>query len=338
MKILVTGGAGFIGSNIVDAYVEAGHAVVAIDDLNTGSGKNVNPKAHFYKMDIRDAWLSDLFATEQFDVINHQAARGNVRASMEDPMVYADVNVRGGINLLECSRKYGVRKFIYASTGGCVYGEPTYLPADEKHPIVPRDPYGASKASFELYLPVYAINYGLKYTILRYPNVYGPRQDPFGEAGVVSIFIGQMLRGIQPVINGDGEQLRDYIFVSDVVRANVLVLEKGDNEVFNLGSGRGTSVNEIFRSLKRILGSEVDEVHGPPKLGEVRQTYLNAERGHKMLGWTPVFSLEEGLQGTAEFFRPTIAARKEEVRRTIADLNLSQPRLGSELRNTDTNS
>jgi UDP-glucose 4-epimerase len=307
LKILVTGGAGFIGSHIVDAYVAGGHQVVAIDDLFTGHAKNVNPGARFHEMDVRDAALQELFAEERFEVVNHQAARGNVRASMEDPMVYADVNVRGGVNLLECARKTGVRKFIYSSTGGCVYGEPEYLPADEKHPIHPRDPYGASKASFELYLPVFEMNYGLKYTILRYPNVYGPRQDPFGEAGVVSIFIGQMLRGLQPVINGDGEQLRDYVFVEDVVRANVTALTKGDAGTFNVGWGKGTSVNQIFHALKRILDSDVPEVHGPPKLGEVGRTYLRSDQARDVLGWVPQVDLDEGLQRTADFFKPIIA-------------------------------
>jgi UDP-glucose 4-epimerase len=303
MKILVTGGAGFVGSHIVDAYIAAGHEVVVIDVLDTGHVENVNPKARFHKMDVRESRLIDLFAAERFDIVNHQAARGNVRGSMEAPGVYADVNVLGGVNLLECSRKTGVKKFVYSSTGGCVYGEPQYLPADENHPMCPRDPYGASKASFELYLPVYAINYGLKYAILRYPNVFGPRQDPLGEAGVVSIFIGQMLREVQPVINGDGEQLRDYVFVSDVVEANLLVLEGGDNEVFNVGWGKGVSVNEIFRSLKEILARETPEVHGPAKLGEVRETFLNSDKARRMLGWSPKITLADGLQKTADFFR-----------------------------------
>src|SRR5216684_2770619 len=312
MNILVTGGAGFIGSHIVDAYIEAGHDVFVIDVLDTGHLENVNPKARFYKMDVRDAKLRNLFAAQHFDVVNHHAARGNVRGSMEAPGIYADVNVIGGVNLLECSRKYGVKKFIYSSTGGCVYGEPRYLPADEAHPLCPRDPYGASKASFELYLPVYMMNYGLKYTILRYPNVFGPRQDPLGEAGVVSIFIGQMLRDIQPVINGDGEQLRDYVFVSDVVRANVSVLESGDNEVFNLGWGKGISVNKIFDSLTEILHNEVPELHGPAKLGEVRQTFLNSEKVQRALGWSPMVPLEEGLKRTVEFFQSSGQLLKQE--------------------------
>lgn len=305
--ILVTGGAGFVGSHIVDAYVAAGHKVVVVDDLFTGRPENVNPQCEFHHMDIRDPRLEQLFQRHTFDIVNHQAARGNVRASMEDPMTYADVNIRGGVNVLECCRKYRVRKIIYSSTGGCVYGEPRYLPADEEHPLQPRDPYGGSKASYELYLPVYEMNYGLPYTVLRYPNVYGPRQDPFGEAGVVSIFIGQMLRNLQPIINGDGEQLRDYVYISDVVRANLYVLDKGDNDVFNVGWGEGTSVNQIFYVLKSILNSDAREVHGPAKLGEIRQTYLNSAKAASILNWQPQVSLQEGLQRTAEYFQPVMS-------------------------------
>ncbi|MBZ5706801.1 MAG: NAD-dependent epimerase/dehydratase family protein [Acidobacteriia bacterium] len=306
-KILVTGGAGFVGSHIVDAFLAAGHEVVVVDDLFTGRRENVNPDCEFHEMDIRDPRLEALFQYHKFELVSHQAALGNVRASMEDPMRYADVNVRGGVNVLECCRKYDVRKIVYSSTGGCVYGEPRYLPADEAHPLQPRDPYGASKASYELYLPVYQMNYELSYTILRYPNVYGPRQDPFGEAGVVSIFIGQMLRNLQPIINGDGEQLRDYVHVSDVVCANLMVVNKGDNGVFNVGWGKGTSVNQVFHSLRAILGSSAREVHGPPKLGEIRQTYLNSAKAAEVLGWRPTVSLQAGLQSTAEYFRCTLA-------------------------------
>lgn len=306
-NILITGGAGFVGSHLAEAYLAAGHRVVVVDDLFTGHRENVHPNCEFYEMDIRDPELESLFRKYEFEVVSHQAARGNVRASMEDPMTYADVNVRGGVNVLECCRKYGARKIIYSSTGGCVYGEPRYLPADEAHPLQPRDPYGASKASFELYLPVYAMNYGLRFTILRYPNVYGPRQDPFGEAGVVSIFAGQMLRGMQPIINGDGEQLRDYVYVADVVCANLLVLNQGDDDVFNVGWGHGTSVNQIFHELKSILASDAEEVHGPHKLGEIRQTYLNSAKAAANLGWKPEVSLAEGLQRTVEYFRPLLA-------------------------------
>jgi len=311
--ILVTGGAGFVGSHITDACLAAGHKVIVVDDLFTGHRSNVNPRCEFHHLDIRSPELEDLFRKHQVDYVSHQAARGNVRASMEDPLVYADVNIRGGVNLLECCRKYGIRKIIYSSTGGCVYGEPRYLPADESHPLQPRDPYGASKASFEFYLPVYEMNYGLKYTILRYPNVYGPRQDPFGEAGVVSIFIGQLLRDIQPVINGDGEQLRDYVYVADVVCANMLALEKGDNDAFNVGWGKGTSVNEIYSSLKSILNSKLAAVHGPPKLGEIRQTYLKSARAHEVLGWNPETTLGVGLKKTVDYLRPILSAEISET-------------------------
>jgi UDP-glucose 4-epimerase len=307
MKALVTGGAGFIGSHIVDAYCDEGLEVVALDDLTTGHVANVNPAARFVQMDVRDPELERFIATERFDIVNHQAARGNVRASMEDPVGYAEVNVGGGVNLLDACRKSGVNKFIYASTGGCVYGEPQYTPTDEKHVVAPRDPYGASKASFELYLPVFAMNYGIKYTIFRYPNVYGPRQDPFGEAGVISIFLGQMLRGQQPVINGDGEQERDYVYVGDVARANVLALTKGDNDIFNVGWGVGTTVNSVFRTLCDLLGLQIEDVHGPPKLGEVRRSCLDSSKARGTLGWYPEVQLADGLANTADFVRSKLS-------------------------------
>jgi UDP-glucose 4-epimerase len=306
MRILVTGGAGFIGSHIVDACVAAGHEVTVIDDLSTGHRHNVNPKADFLPIDIRSGKIDGLFRERKFEVVSHQAARGNVRGSMEDPWVYADVNVWGGVNLLEACRRHGTRKIVYSSTGGCVYGELQYFPADEKHPIRPRDPYGASKASFELYLPVYQMNYGLNYTILRYPNVYGPRQDPFGEAGVVSIFTGQMLLGKGTTINGDGEQSRDYVFVADVVAANILALTGGDDDVFNLGWGKGTTVNEIFHALKALTGYALPEHHGPAKLGEVRRNDLDSSKIRAALGWKPTIGIEEGMRRTVEFFRPII--------------------------------
>jgi UDP-glucose 4-epimerase len=310
MKILVTGGAGFIGSHIVDAYCQLGHDVVALDDLSTGHAENVNPRARLIQMDVRDSQLDGLFAGERFDVVSHQAARGNVRGSIENPREYADVNVTGGVNLLDACRRHGVRKLIYASTGGCVYGEPQYVPSDENHPIAPRDPYGASKASFELFLPVFFINYGLRYTIFRYPNVYGPRQDPFGEAGVISIFAGQMVRGEQPVINGDGEQERDYVFVGDVARANVLALTTGDNEAFNLGWGIGTSVNTIFRSLCKYFDNSYPEVHGPSKQGEVRRSCLDSSKAGRILGWVPTIALSDGLAETAAFVEAKVIGHR----------------------------
>lgn len=304
MTILVTGGAGFIGSHVVDALIEGGHEVAVVDDLSTGKREHLNPRARFYHLDIRDArHLEEVFATERPEIVNHQAARANVRESMEKPILYAEVNVIGSLNLLELSRKYGVERFIYASTGGAVYGEPEYLPADEAHPINPLDPYGASKHQVEHYLHLYGLNYGLRYTILRYPNVYGPRQDPFGEAGVVAIFTGQMLKGEEPVINGSGEQERDFVYVGDIVEANIKAVEKGDGQIYNLGWGVGTSINEIFARLKEITGYEKEAVHGPPKLGEVFKIYLDASKARHELGWVPQVGLDEGLKRTVEYFR-----------------------------------
>ncbi len=303
MRILVTGGAGFIGSHVVDAYLEQGHDVVVIDDLSTGKRENVHPRAKLYPMDIRDAELEGVFATERPEIINHHAAKASVRESMASPMLYADVNILGSLNLLQLSRKYGVKKFIYISTGGAVYGEPEYLPADEAHRIQPLDPYGASKAAFEHYLPLYQANHGLPFTVLRYGNVYGPRQDPLGEAGVVAIFAGQMLRGEQAVINGSGDQERDFVYVGDVAQANILALGGGDGRVYNIGTGTGTSISEIFARLKAATAYERAAVHGPPKAGEVFKVYLNVDRVARELGWQAATDLQEGLRQTVEYFR-----------------------------------
>jgi len=303
MKILVTGGAGFIGSHVVDAYLAAGHDVIAVDDLSTGRKENVDSRARLYELDIRDAELERLFAAEKPDVVNHHAAKASVRESMVHPALYADVNVLGSLNLLELSRRHGVRKFIYISTGGAVYGEPQYLPADESHPICPLDPYGASKAAFEHYLPLYHTHYGLSFTVLRYANVYGPRQDPLGEAGVVAIFSGQMLRGEQAVINGSGEQERDFVYVGDAAQANILALDGGEGGIYNIGTGVGTSINEVFDQLKAATDYQRSAVHGPAKAGEVFKVYLNADKAASELGWKPSTSLEEGLSLTVDYFR-----------------------------------
>jgi len=263
----------------------------------------VNPKARLHALDIRDKKLVEVFATERPDVINHQAAKANLRESMDKPGLYADVNILGSLHLLELSRKHNVKKFIFASTGGAIYGEPEYLPADEMHPVNPLDPYGASKAAFEHYLPVYEANYSIPFTVLRYANVYGPRQDPYGEAGVVAIFAVKMLRGEQAIINGSGEQERDFAYVGDVARANLLALDRGDGGFYNIGTGAGTSINEIFSRLKSSTGYEKQDVHGPAKAGEVFKIYLQADRARRELGWQPTTSLEEGLHRTVEYFR-----------------------------------
>ncbi|MBM3154533.1 MAG: NAD-dependent epimerase/dehydratase family protein [Chloroflexi bacterium] len=308
MKVLVTGGAGFIGSHIVDALVQLGHDVVVVDDLSTGKRAHVNPTARFYELDIRSPHLEEVFAKERPEVVSHQAARANVRESMEKPLLYADVNILGSLNLLENCRACHVRKVIYASTGGAVYGEPQYLPVDETHPINPSDPYGASKHHIEHYLYLYRLNYGLAYTALRYPNVYGPRQDPYGEAGVVAIFTRRMLRGEQVVVNGSGEQERDFVYVSDVIRANLLAIGKGDGGIYNIGSSIGTSVNEIFQRLKEITGYRLDPVHGPPKQGEVSKVYLDGTKARRELGWEAQTDLNKGLSLTVTYFRADFAS------------------------------
>lgn len=304
MKVLVTGGAGFIGSHVVDAYLAEGYEVVVVDDLSTGRRSNLNPEATFYQVDIRSPELESIFDQERPDFVNHHAAQMDVRRSVAEPLFDADVNILGSIHLLEIARKFGVQRIVYISTGGAVYGEPVYLPCDEAHPIDPICQYGASKHTVEHYLYMYRQMYGLNFVVLRYPNVFGPRQDPHGEAGVVAIFTGKMLAGEQAVVNGDGEQTRDYVYVGDCAAANVLALttEKA-NTIYNLGSGRGTSVNEIFDTLKDITGYGLPRVHGPAKLGETRHIYLDASKARTELAWRPTVTLEEGLEETVAYFR-----------------------------------
>lgn len=308
MKILVTGGAGFIGSHIVDAFLSAGHEVCVVDDLSTGFRHNLPPAVPLHVVDIRDAGLGEVFEKEKPEVVCHQAARANVRESFEKPLLYADVNVLGSLNVLECCRRFGVRKVLYASTGGAVYGNPEQLPVTEQHPVNPLDPYGASKHHVEHYLHLYEKNFGISYTSLRYPNVYGPRQNPFGEAGVVAIFTRQMLDGKQPVINGSGEQERDFVSATDIARANLLALNKGDGEIMNIGSGLATSINTIYSELANLTGFERKAVYGPAKDGEVYRIYLNADRAGEILGWAPRVSLTEGLGATVEYFKEGIEA------------------------------
>lgn len=304
MKVMVTGGAGFIGSHIVDAMLAAGHDVCVVDDLSTGHRENIDARARLYDVDIRDeAALEVVFEQEKPEVISHQAAKANVRESMVRPVLYAEVNILGSLNLLEAARRHAVRKIIYASTGGAVYGELEYVPADEAHPINPLDPYGASKHQVEHYLYIYGRHYGLDYTILRYPNVYGPRQDPEGEAGVIAIWTGRMLKGRSTIVYGSGEQERDFVYVGDIARANVLAVDKGGGEIINLGSSIGTSINEVFGLLQRYTGYTQERAHGPAKQGEVFRSFITHEKAERLLGWLPTVSLSEGLERTVDYFR-----------------------------------
>lgn len=304
MRILVTGGAGFIGSHVVDAYVEAGHEVAVVDNLTTGRRENVHPKARFYEIDLEDAAaLDEVFARERPDVVNHHAAQAAVPRSVEDPTYDARVNVLGMVHLLDCCVRHGVQQVIYASTGGALYGEPTTLPVPEDHPIRPKSPYGTSKYAAELYLRCYHELHKLPYVILRYANVYGPRQDPYGEAGVIAIFTCAMLSQQTPKIFGDGTQTRDFVYVADVARANLLALEIKTGSVVNIGTGVETSINELFHLLARFTGYDDAPRYEAPRPGDVYRIALDPRRAERDLGWTPQFPLEEGLQRTVESFR-----------------------------------
>jgi len=303
MKILVTGGAGFIASQIADAFINEGHKVFILDNLSTGFEKNINPKAVFLKADICDKNISEFFEKEKFDAVDHHAAQMDVRRSVADPAFDANANILGTINLLQNSIKYGVKKFIFASTGGAVYGEQEYFPADEKHPQAPLSPYGISKLAVEKYLYFYKAQYNLNYTILRYANIFGPRQNPFGEAGVVAIFTSRLLKGEQPVINGTGLQTRDYVFIEDVVKANLLVLNDKDTDVFNIGTGKETTVNEIFNILSTIVGKGQPEKHGPAAAGEQMRSVITSDKIFEKFNWRPSTKLEDGLKKTVEFFK-----------------------------------
>lgn len=303
-KILVTGGAGFIGSHVVDLFLDKGFEVVILDDLSTGRASNLNPAAKFYKMDIRDPKVREIFEAERPDFVSHHAAQMDVRRSVAQPLFDADVNILGSINLIEAAKEFGVKRFIYISTGGAVYGEPEYVPCDEAHPINPICQYGASKHTVEHYLFMYHVNYGLKYTVLRYPNVFGPRQDPHGEAGVVAIFTGRMMAGEPVVINGDGEQTRDFVYVSDCAQANYLAATVDHQPgIYNIGWGVPTSVNQIFAALAKATGYALPAGYGPAKVGETRHIYLDASKARKDLGWSATVSLDEGMRKTVEYFK-----------------------------------
>jgi len=302
LRILITGGAGFIGSHVTDRFIRDGHEVVVLDNLVTGDKRNLNPRARFVNLDIRDRkGVEQLLAEGRFDVIDHHAAQMDVRKSTEDPLYDAEVNILGSINLIAAAVRHGVGKFIYVSTGGAVHGEPKRLPVEEGDPVNPECQYGISKHTVEHYLYLYRLLYKLNYVVLRYPNVFGPRQNPHGEAGVIAIFTGKIMDGETPTIFGDGEQLRDYVFVEDVAEANALALKRGDGEIVNVGSGKGTSVNELFGHLKKHLRFGGEAKHAPLRPGEIQRIYLSGRKARQVLGWEPRVGVEEGLRRTVEW-------------------------------------
>jgi UDP-glucose 4-epimerase len=306
MKIVVTGGAGFIASHIADAYLERGHEVHVFDDFSTGQRANLNARATLHQVDIAEHEAARLIEEVKPDVLNHHAAQMDVRRSVADPTFDARVNILGFINLLEACKNCGVKKVIFASSGGAVYGEQEVFPAPESHATQPASPYGVSKRTGELYLSYYQQAFGLPYIALRYANVYGPRQSAMGEAGVVAIFLSALLAGKTPLINGDGRQTRDYVYVGDVVAANVAALQSSFIGPINIGTGMETDVVTIYGQLRDAVGSSIEAQHGPAKPGEQRRSCLDAGRAVQVLGWGPQMALKEGLQKTATYYRESL--------------------------------
>ena len=310
MNVLVTGGAGFIGSHLVDRLIADGHTVAAVDILATGKWANVNPQAALYEIDIRSPALAAAFEAARPEVVFHVAAHASVSESVRDPMHDAEVNVLGTLNVLQQCASYGVGRFVFSSTGGALYGEPERLPADEEHPVCPLSPYGASKAAAEAYVQTHCTLSGIRYTILRYGNVYGPRQDPFGEAGVVAIFANAMMQGQRPTIFGDGSHERDYVYVDDVVRANVLALAQAEDGVYNIGTGEGTTVAQVFDALAGATDYGGDPEHAAERPGDVHRIYLDVRRAERGLGWRAAVSLEEGIRCTVDAMREAEAGKE----------------------------
>lgn len=310
MKILVTGGAGFIGSHIVDAYLAAGHEVTVVDNFITGDSANCNPAAELHRVDIRDRdAITKIFADGNFEIVNHHAAQLDVRVSVRDPQFDAEQNIIGTLNILEGARLYGVRGVIFSSSGGTVYGEQVYFPADEKHPTDPISPYGITKLTVEKYLHFYRHEYGLKHVVLRYTNAYGPRQNPHGEAGVVAIFCERMLAGQGPIIYGDGLQSRDYVYIDDLIRANILALghlaTEATESIFNVCTGSETSVVDLFEVLNASFDGAFPEEHAPTRPGEQLRSVCSYDKIQAAMGWRPTVGLKEGLERTLAWYRST---------------------------------
>lgn len=303
MKVLVTGGAGFIGSHVVDALIQQGYQVVVVDNLSTGRLENINPAATFYQADICNSGLEGIFEKERPELVNHQAAQTVIQKSMEDPVFDARQNILGSLNLILQCLCFGVKKIIYASSGGAVYGEPKYRPVDESHPINPISYYAISKHTVEHYLHLAHLENSLSYVMLEYSNVYGPRQSPKGEAGVVAIFTRQMLQGERPTIFGKGDKTRDYVYVADVVMANLLAMEKSISGVYNIGTGVETSDQEMFDLLAGLTGYKGNPHYAPVRKGEIYRICLDCSKAQKKIGWQPQFLLREGLTETVNYYR-----------------------------------
>ena len=306
--VLVTGGAGFIGSHVADALLAHECEVHVLDDLSGGVRSNVPAGATFHELDVRDNRVRDLFAEHKFAAVAHLAAQMDVRRSVSDPVFDASINVLGMLNLMEAGRQNGLEKVVFASTGGAIYGEPDPAindggPQPEHHPALPLSPYGITKLVSEHYLRFYRQTYGIDSVALRFANVYGPRQNPHGEAGVVAIFSQMLLRGDQPTINGPGKQTRDYVFVADVVRAIVAAMAFEGSDVFNVGTGVETDVNELFAHINAFTGAGAEEKHGEAKPGEQQRSVLDTSKIERVLGWTPTVGLADGLRQTVDWFR-----------------------------------
>lgn len=306
MRILVTGGAGFIGSHVVDAYLAAGHEVGVVDDLSAGSMENLSPRVSFWQADVRSAGLETILATFRPDVINHHAAQLSVSASARDPKRDADINILGTLNLLEAAVRHGVGRVIFASTGGAMYGDQDAMPTAETVFPRPVSPYGVAKLAVEGYLHAFQAMHGLQAIALRYANVYGPRQNPDGEAGVVAIFSCGILEGRELTVNGDGRQTRDFVYVGDVVRANMLATEgpvDQEHPIVNIGTGRETSLNDLVRLFREVAGQKVHWRHGPPRPGEQRRSVLDCALAKRVLGWEATTDLRMGLTETFQWFQ-----------------------------------
>ncbi len=311
MKILVTGGAGFIGSHLVDRLIEKDYQVMVIDNLSTGKKEYLNPRAKFYKVDIQNSKISQIFRNEKPKMVFHYAAQIDVRKSADNPIEDAKTNILGSLNILENCKKYEVKKIILASTGGAIYRETDIIPTPENYPALSLSPYGIAKLTIEKYLNYYYKVFDLPFIALRLANVYGPRQNSKGEAGVVAIFCDKMLSKKQPIINGLGKQTRDFVFIDDVVKASILAMKRNKVGIFNIGTAKETDINTVFRKLKKIIDPACKEIHGPAQEDEQRKSCLDYSKIKKELNWKPKYNLDKGLEETVNWFKKTLGNRKK---------------------------